>query len=42
MFERMVKRWRESFLTKDAWKTVGKKIELSRKAWKEQEKSSQG
>jgi uncharacterized protein (DUF169 family) len=35
MFERMVKRWRESFLTKDTWKTVRKKIELSRKAWKE-------
>jgi len=30
------------FLTKNAWKTVGKKIELSRKAWKEQEKSGQG
>jgi uncharacterized protein (DUF169 family) len=35
MFERMVKRWRDSFLTKDTWKTVRKKIELSRKAWKE-------
>ena len=34
-FERMVQRWRESFLTKEAWKTVRKKIELSRKAWKE-------
>ena len=28
-------RWRDSFLTKEAWKTVRKKIELSRKAWKE-------
>lgn len=35
MFERMVHRWRDSFLTKEAWKTVRKKIELSRKAWKE-------
>jgi len=35
MFERMIKRWRESFLTREAWKTVRKKIELSRKAWKE-------
>jgi uncharacterized protein (DUF169 family) len=42
MFARLVKRWRESFLTKDVWKTVRKKIELSRKAWKEQEKSDQG
>jgi uncharacterized protein (DUF169 family) len=36
MFQRMVSRWRDSFLTKEAWKTVRKKIELSRKAWKEQ------
>jgi uncharacterized protein (DUF169 family) len=35
MFDRMVRRWRDSFLTKDTWKTVRKKIELSRKAWKE-------
>jgi uncharacterized protein (DUF169 family) len=35
MFERMIRRWRDSFLTKEAWKTVRKKIELSRKAWKE-------
>lgn len=35
MFERMVRRWRDSFLTKEVWKTVRKKIELSRKAWKE-------
>lgn len=36
MFDRMVRRWRDSFLTKEAWKTVRKKIELSRRAWKEQ------
>jgi uncharacterized protein (DUF169 family) len=36
MFQRMLSRWRDSFLTKEAWKTVRKKIELSRKAWKEQ------
>jgi hypothetical protein len=42
MFARMVKRWQESFLTKDAWKTVRKKIELSCTAWKEPEKSGQG
>ena len=35
MFQRMVSRWRNSCLTKEAWKTVRKKIELSRKAWKE-------
>jgi uncharacterized protein (DUF169 family) len=35
MFERMIRRWRDSFLTKEAWKTVRKKIELSRKTWKE-------
>lgn len=35
MFDRMVRRWRDSFLTKEAWKSVRKKIELSRKAWKE-------
>ncbi len=35
MFARMVQRWRESFLTKETWATVRKKIELSRKAWKE-------
>lgn len=35
MFARMVQRWRESFLTKEAWKTVRKKIELSRKVWNE-------
>jgi uncharacterized protein (DUF169 family) len=35
MFDLMVKRWRDSFLTKEAWKTVRKKIDLSRRAWKE-------
>lgn len=35
MFERMVRRWRQSFLTKSAWAGVRKKIELSRKTWKE-------
>jgi uncharacterized protein (DUF169 family) len=35
MFTRMVRRYRESFLTKPAWGTVRKKIELSRKTWKE-------
>jgi uncharacterized protein (DUF169 family) len=36
MFERMVRRWRESFLARETWTMVRKKIELSRKAWKEQ------
>ena len=35
MFGRMASRWRESFLTKPAWATVKKKIELSHRAWKE-------
>ncbi|MGB8993353.1 MAG: DUF169 domain-containing protein [Desulfobaccales bacterium] len=35
MFARMVQRYRESFLTKKSWETVKKKIELSRKTWKE-------
>ncbi len=35
MFARMVSRYRESFLTKPTWTTVRKKIDLSRKAWKE-------
>ncbi len=35
MFDRMVRRWRDSFLTREAWKTVRTKIALSRKAWKE-------
>jgi len=35
MFARMVSRYRESFLTKPTWATVRKKIDLSRKAWKE-------
>ncbi len=33
MFEQMVARYRESFLTKKSWPTVMKKIERSRKAW---------
>lgn len=35
MFRRMAARWQESFLTKPAWATVRKKIELSRKKWGE-------
>lgn len=35
LFRRMVERWRESFLTRDTWATVQKKIALSRKVWKE-------
>lgn len=35
MFARMVTRWRESFLTRQTWGSVRKKIELSRKVWKE-------
>lgn len=35
MFQRMAARWQESFLTKQAWATVRKKIELSRKKWGE-------
>ncbi len=35
MFHRMVSRWQESFLTRETWATVRKKIELSRKTWKE-------
>ena len=35
MYESMVKRWNESFLTSGAWKTVVKKIERSRKTWGE-------
>jgi uncharacterized protein (DUF169 family) len=36
MFGRMVRRWRESFLAKETWTLVKKKIALSRKVWKEQ------
>ncbi len=36
MFRRMAARWQESFLTKPAWATVRKKIELSRKKWGEE------
>ncbi len=35
MFVRMVSRYRDSFLTRPTWATVRKKIELSRKVWKE-------
>jgi uncharacterized protein (DUF169 family) len=35
MFARMVTRYRDSFLTKPTWGTVRKKIDLSRKVWKE-------
>jgi uncharacterized protein (DUF169 family) len=35
MFARMVRRYRDSFLTKPTWAMVRKKIELSRKVWKE-------
>jgi uncharacterized protein (DUF169 family) len=35
MFQRMVARWRESFLTRETWAGVRKKIALSRKAWGE-------
>ncbi len=35
MFARMVARYRESFLTRPIWGSVRKKIELSRKVWKE-------
>jgi uncharacterized protein (DUF169 family) len=33
MFDRMVQRWPESFLTTSTWGTVKKKIALSRKTW---------
>ena len=36
MFDRMVSRWRESFLTKEAWTHVKKRIEKSRATWGEQ------
>ena len=36
MFERMVNRWKESFLTTDTWAHVRKRIERSRKAWGEE------
>jgi uncharacterized protein (DUF169 family) len=35
MFARMVTRYRDSFLTRPTWTLVRKKIELSRKTWKE-------
>ncbi len=35
MFDRMVRRWPESFLTTDTWATVKKKIARSYRVWKE-------
>jgi len=35
LFREMIERWDESFLTTDTWKTVKKKIEKSRRTWKE-------
>ncbi|MEJ2671197.1 MAG: DUF169 domain-containing protein [Deltaproteobacteria bacterium] len=35
MFARMVRRYKDSFLTKPTWATVRKKIALSQKVWKE-------
>jgi uncharacterized protein (DUF169 family) len=35
MFDRMLQRWSESFLTTNAWKTVLKRVEKSRKNWGE-------
>ncbi|MBW1981681.1 MAG: DUF169 domain-containing protein [Deltaproteobacteria bacterium] len=35
MFERMVKRWPESFLTTKTWATIRKKIDRSKRAWGE-------
>jgi uncharacterized protein (DUF169 family) len=37
IFRLMLERWRESFLTTDAWETVRKRVVRSRKAWKEEE-----
>jgi hypothetical protein len=36
MFQRMVNRWTESFLTTPTWEVVRKKGERSRKAWGEE------
>jgi uncharacterized protein (DUF169 family) len=36
MFQRMARRWPESFLTTPTWANVKKKIALSQKAWKEE------
>jgi len=35
LYREMIERWDESFLTTDTWKTVKKKIEKSRRTWKE-------
>jgi len=37
MYVLMVKRWRESFLTADAWKAVKQKIAKSRRVWGEED-----
>lgn len=37
LYRLMLDRWRESFLTAEAWQTVLKRIARSRKAWKEDE-----
>lgn len=39
MFDRMVRRWSESFLTTRTWETVRKRINRSRRAWGEPETS---
>jgi uncharacterized protein (DUF169 family) len=38
MYERMVSRWPESFLTTVTWETVLKKVNRSKKAWGEPKK----
>ena len=35
MFRRMLERFEESFLQTETWKTVGKKIQRSKRAWGE-------
>ena len=37
MFQRMVKRWPESFLTTKTWATIKNKIDRSLRAWGEGE-----
>jgi uncharacterized protein (DUF169 family) len=37
LFELMLERWRDSFLTAEAWQVVKKRIARSRKAWDEDE-----
>jgi hypothetical protein len=36
LFQKMVSRWPESFLTTHTWQTVKNKIAHSRKAWGEE------